>query len=205
MAIKFLMRGGIYLIFIMAVVAGWLLRKRRPPTPDHNLPDATSKISLNNRRLTHWQARLQVVEQLANLQDAQAALPQLAKMLNDPDSDVRDAVVSVMAGYGAAALTYLTDILENGSLNSRMAAASAMGLSADTAAVPSLDIALHDESAWVRLRAAEALGIIHDPQGIASLQNALQVEADEDVRTVMRDALRTLGADSSMYRTGNPD
>jgi HEAT repeat protein len=195
MAIRFLLRGGIYILFVIGVVAGWLLKRRqrdsssqgRAAAPDHTAEPA------NALQHPQWQMRLQAVRQIAG-QREQNNLPLLLPMLNDQDSDVREAAIEAVAVFGASALPDLFIILREGQLHSREAAARLCGLAGDLAAVPMLTDALNDESAWVRLQAAHSLGRLGSASAARALDKSLQTETDSAVRQAIQSALAVLTA-----------
>lgn len=178
MAIRVLMRGGIYILFIAAAAAGWLIKRRQRSNPPQTRPVVSSSLTepVNALQDARWQIRLEAVRKLGQ-QAGQDDLPMLVVMLNDSDSDVRDATIEALAAYGTKATQPLMDTLSRGGLISREAAARAIGSIADPEAVPALIAALRDESEWVRIQAAKALAEI------------LKTEIDPAVRQTIGEAL----------------
>lgn len=189
MVLRFLLRGGIYILFVMSVIVGWLLRRRSQKNkPDSIRPVIVPEQPSEALQHSQWQVRLQAVQNLAQ-QPVQTALPALLAALCDPDSDVREAAIHVVSGYGKAAVVPLLNLLETGTRDAREAAAQALREIADPSAIPGLTAALHDESAWVRQQAARALGVIQQGEAAEALSQALEIEQDADVKHVIQASL----------------
>ena len=193
MAIRVLMRGGIYILFIIAAAAGWFIKHRQRTNAAQTSPvvSANPVEPVNALQNPQWQVRLDAVQRLA-IQHHSDNLPTLVTMLNDADSDVRDAAVEAVAAFGELALPALEKVLHEGRLNSREAAARAFGIIGDATAVPALIVALEDESAWVRIQVANALGGLGTETAVSALAKALENETDSSAKQALQTALNGL-------------
>jgi HEAT repeat protein len=195
MAIRVLMRGGIYILFIVGAAVGWFLKRRQRTKAGQaqTVVSASTVEPANALQHPQWQVRLNAVQQLAE-QKQPENLSRLIAMLNDSDSDVRDAAVEAVAAYGASAVANLSALLKEGHLNSREAAARALGMIGDPAAAPALMNALEDESVWVRIQAANALGGLGTGEAVNALAKALENETDAAAKQALQTALNALAA-----------
>lgn len=204
MAIKLLMRGGIYLLFIAGVVAGWIMKRRGGNDKTLDLP--LSKKYLDNTApenpaegLKHpsWQIRLLSIQSLIDNPNI-STLPALLKLLNDADYDVRLASMNALSQLGSAAVDGLLLILENGSLHSREMAVRALGKIGTEQALDGLADAMSiDESVWVRIPAIEALALTGDERYVPDMIDVLK-EKNRDLDPVIREALRRIGTPEAL-------
>lgn len=189
MAIRILMRGGIYILFIIGAAVAWFLKRRQRANTNQVMISADPIEPLDALRHPYWQMRLEAVQELAQRKQPED-LSHLITMLNDTDSDVRDAAVEGVGAYGAVAVPYLSTLLADGHLRSREAAARALGLIGDAGALPALINALNDESAWVRIQAANALGQLEtNEEALSALAQALEIEHDSATKNALQAAL----------------
>ena len=205
MAIRILMRGGIYILFIIGVVVSWLM-KRNPKkyTPSNSIP-AETPTDIHQALLSRdWRIRLSAVEALGKNQHPED-ISLLCRYLNDTDADVREAAATSLAAYGAIAVGALDVVLQNGSTNSREMAVKALALIGNDEALHYLARAmLHDESAWIRIPAAQALAAQNDAKWTETFIRALH-DSHKDVYQVAAEALQSIGtADALMAITEHP-
>ena len=184
-----LLRGLLYIGFVVAVVAGWYLNRKKAARteysttePEINLDTLEAIIgALDSQR---WTIRLKAVEALRNENNPQT-LQHLVDMLEDPVLDVRDAAVSGIVTYGTQAVPRLAQVLETGKLNAREAAVKALCEIGTDATVDVLAKALQeDESAWVRIPAAQGLGAMGGEKASFALLSALDDPHPDVVQTV---------------------
>ncbi|WP_300998912.1 HEAT repeat domain-containing protein [Methanoculleus sp.] len=127
------------------------------------------------------------------------AVELLAKVLADPDPDVRIVAAGVLGDTGeASAVEPLIGALHDENDDVRGAAAGALIRMGD-AAVGRLIDTTKDGDRNVRLYAAGALKYIGDPRAIDALR-ALALDEDKDVRSVAEDAIDKI----QMVRGGMP-
>ncbi len=179
-----LLRGLLYLGFVIVIVAGWYLNKRKElsakPEIILDTPEAIV-AALDNPR---WIVRLKAVEALCDENDPQA-LNHLLDMLHDRVIDVRDAAAAGIVAYGTEAIPRLARVLETGKLNAREAAVKALCDISTEETVDVLAKALReDESAWVRMPAAQGLGVIGGEKASFALLTALEDPHPDVVQTV---------------------
>jgi HEAT repeat protein len=193
MAIRVLMRGGIYILFVIGAGVAWFLKRRKRTNvgQPQTIVAANPAEGVNALQNPQWQVRLDAVQRLA-AQKQPDSLPRLIATLNDSDSDVRDAAVEAVAAFGVEAVPDLSTLLNEGRLNSREAAARVLGMIGDSAAIPALMNALEDESAWVRIQAANALGGLGTTEAANALAKALENESDTGAKQALQTALNAL-------------
>ena len=177
-----------------------LMKRRRykapPPQADDpvEMPDDSATL-LENLRDSNWRVRRSAVLKLGELNDP-ATLPEMIALLEDKDSDVREAAVGAVAAMKPASEP-LVKLLHDGNLDTRVAAAQTLALLGDKAAIPDLIDALNDESMWVRQPVVQALGATRSAKAIPALVKALTDE-DSGVRQAARDALIAIGTPDAL-------
>lgn len=200
------------LLFIVAslVGAGWGLYERQrkqqhpvspgaPPTP---ALQADIPVLIMHLRHKDWRMRVEAVYRLGQSHDP-SVIPYLLDLLDDPDSDVRDAVVSVLGDQGEKIVAEVRSGLQSSSQDARIAAAQILGQIGSSAASPDLiDLMQHDVSAWVRAAAAEALGKIGHMSAIPALIKAM-TDPDSSVRKTAKDALIHIGTPEALKALAN--
>lgn len=198
-----LMGSGMLLLSFIGVIYTLATKKKpyehedrpAPPPPEIEADDLQSLLNSLDHR--DWRVRQQAAQQLGEMADA-AALDSLLAKLNDPDSDVRDAVIVALSKLGDVALHELTLHLKHQELHHREGAVRALGLLRDSRAVPALVEALQDASFWVRMPAALALGHIGDPAAIPALEAATK-DPEAVVRKAATEALKRMGKLGTSY------
>lgn len=199
------------LLFIVAslIGAGWGLYERQrkqqnvsadvPPTAELQ-PDIPSIIV--HLRHGDWQVRVEAVNRLSSAGDP-ALAPYLLDLLDDPDSDVRDAVVAALSQYGHSVADGVCASLESSSQDARIAAAQVLGHVGSADSIPDLIAVLqNDVSAWVRIAAAEALGEIRQVRAVPALIKAM-TDTDSTVRKTAKDALIRIGTPEALKALAN--
>ncbi len=199
MGLQVLLRSGIYILFIGAVAAGWMLKRRQPTSRIQSQDSDSGSGWFTESNLGHpdWKVRKLAVQSIAEQHD-RGKLPQLISMLDDPDHDVREAAVQAVAAFGEEAVGLVSTVLAEGALHSREAAARTLGFIRHSASVPALSSALTDNSMWVRKEAALALGEIGGSPAVSSLIQQFQSENDKDVQEAIRQALRQIGTSEAL-------
>ena len=109
------------------------------------------------------------------------------------DSDASPFVATALGRIGTPALDALQKALREGDQAQRAAAAKALGMVGNDAALPDLVAALGDDSNELRGAAATALGKIGNEKAVRSLKPLLK-DSDRDVAFLAREALVALGA-----------
>jgi HEAT repeat protein len=124
----------------------------------------------------------------------EAAVGPLIDVLNEEDAERREEAVGALSKIGAPAIDPLVRVLAYMGMgpHRRAAAARALGLIADSRAVPGLVDALHQRDADVHKEAALALGRIGDQQALPSLIVALY-DRDKEVRSTIQEVLDQMG------------
>lgn len=151
-----------------------------------------------------WRTRLTSVQALLRDVDdpGESVIFALLPLLNDPDSDVREAVIAGLVHSGATAVPGLMDTLANGDVNAREGAARALGKIGGKTATDALIEALADESAWVRIPAAQGLGLISAQKAVDPLIACLK-DDDAGVRAAVKDALTAIGTRKALMAIAN--
>jgi HEAT repeat protein len=178
-------------------------------------PDVMSGL-VNTLQDSSPSVRSEAVRALGYIKDSGTA-GTIARLLDDPDDDVRTGAEQALANIGAAAIKpILADIpserymraavsvlknvgqaavdpliaeLGQENLDARFMAIVALGEIGDARAVEPLTAALQDEDSHIRYAAVEALGKL---QGKSSVDSIIASLSDED-RKVRKIALQTLG------------
>jgi HEAT repeat protein len=177
-------------------VVGSLARFRPPLVGE--LREALRRASGPSRNHS-GKVRLAAIEALGDLKGAAAeAVPELLPLVNDPDVDVRRAVVEALGEIGEAqAVQGLCSGLRDADDAVRATSAEGLGRLGEPAAVAAADLVrlLGDRTARVRREAATALGRLgaNTPEVLAGLQKAAE-DADKGVRGQAAQALRKLQA-----------
>jgi HEAT repeat protein len=194
MAFRILMRGGIYILFIIGVVVSWLM-KRNPKkyTPPDFIPTETAETDIHQALQSRdWRMRLWAVEELGKNQQPDN-IRLLCRYLDDNDADVRETVATSLTVYGAEAVAAISTVLQHGTTNSREMAVKALALIRTDEALHHLAQAmLHDESAWIRIPAAQTLAAQNDAKWTEAFANLLK-DNHKDVYQVAADALQLIG------------
>ena len=130
-----------------------------------------------------------------------AAIPDLCRLLEDREAEVRKEVAETLAALGVPAVPVLVKILRDSSPDARSEAAFALGEIGPpaVAALPALTAAaLTDATILVRRWAAEALGLIGAgrPEALKALRKALK-DWDSAVRCSAAFALGRLGPEAA--------
>ncbi len=120
------------------------------------------------------------------------SLGYLIPALQDPDEEVRLAVIKALVHFGAAALSPLSEALENAAVAVRQQAALSLGKLGHPSALPPLAKALQDPDMLVRGFAAYALSDIGEQSITPTLIAALD-DPEFIVRRYVVDALGVLG------------
>jgi len=119
------LRGLMYLGFIVAVVAGWVIThyrdkqvkvKRKTDFAEMPIPSPEDGLQHSN-----WKIRLQALETLIET-ETRDLLDNLLELLADPVIDIRLIAMSEIATYGNDAIGGLTYILSTGDLTARESA-----------------------------------------------------------------------------------
>jgi HEAT repeat protein len=124
----------------------------------------------------------------------EAAVPELARALREPDADVRAYVGAAMRTIGDPAIPALTEALTDPDVGVREASVYALGVMGPRATEAVIS-ALTDNDPAIRIVAATSLGEA-PPESVEAARAALQAAAadqDERVRTAITAALARLG------------
>ncbi len=176
-----------------------------PSAPEPVMPQDAPADLLSDLRSKEWRIRLAAVEELlkdASDDTAQRLIFALLPLLNDPDSDVREAVIAGLVRGGQAAIHGLVDTLEHGDVNAREGAARALGQIGGKIATDALIAALADDSAWVRIPAAQGLGAMSAQKAVDPLIACLEDE-DAGVRSAAVEALTAIGTRKALMAVSN--
>jgi HEAT repeat protein len=192
--------GGFMLVSLFMAAR---IRYRKSKPAEKQEPADTSVPLAEGLHHPDWKIRLQALHTLEASPDALSSLPDVILMLNDADTDVREAAARVVALFGSAAVEGLAEILSSGNLDARTLVAKLLADIGDTSAVPALITALHDHSVWVRLPAVEALGKIGDNSAVEALASALANDHQAEVRTAAREALQNIGTPEALAALKN--
>ncbi len=189
------LQGGLYFVFIGAVVFGWVTQKKKqsPPLEDAEaLPELEKDATVLAQNLHHndWRNRLAAARTLSELQD-DSAIPALLTALDDADHDVREAAMIGLIARRKAAVPGLLEKLHYGDMNTRECAAKALEAIGDKKSLAGLLEALTDESSWVRLPVVRALGNMGDARIAPELTKLLQ-DTDVAVQTAAKEALEKI-------------
>lgn len=184
-----LLRSLMYAGFIVAVIGGWFLNRRK--SGQDQKPEDTPLIDLTDPAAlpaalhhTRWQYRLAAVEALRG-DLSPNTLSTLINMLDDPVLEVRETASAGIAAFGDTAVPALDEVLATGKLPARESAIQTLQAIATPATIPLLIKALRDDqSAWVRMPAAKALASIGGAEADVALRNALQDPHPDVVATV---------------------
>lgn len=129
------------------------------------------------------------------------AAAQLLGRLDDPETEVRVAVVDSLARLGdAKAVLPLISKLQDGEANVRIAVARALGVLGDARASSALLMVARDRDVQVTGQAVRALGFLGDPSVIPSLIVFGQEPTPLPVRRVALTALGSLSAFASPHQ-----
>ncbi|WP_445306725.1 HEAT repeat domain-containing protein [Microcoleus vaginatus] len=121
------------------------------------------------------------------------AIPELLKLVEHSDSDVRRMAADALGKIGdEKAIPGLLKLVEDSESDVRSSAAYALGKIGDGKAIPALLKLVEDSSYFVRSSAAYALGKIGDEKAIPGLLKLVE-HSDSDVRRVAADALAKIG------------
>lgn len=195
MALRLLMRGGIYILFIAGIILQWVFRKlnenkqaNSTDTPDNIvIDDPVANLSQPDRRI-----RLASIHMLAE-NPVPENIPLLIDRLADTDYEVREATCYALIEHGEDALVSTIEIMKTGSLKAReMAIQVLAGLPAKASIIALEHALIEDESAWVRIPATEALANIGSKSSVPTLIRALQDE-HRDVYDAVVIALNQIG------------
>ena len=143
-------------------------------------------------------AAVQALSTVANAASGQVP-PQLAALLDDDDSNVREASARALATIGAAAIDHapkLATLLDDDDSNVREASARALATIGAAAIdhAPKLATLLDDDDSNVREASARALATIGAAADHAPKLAALLDDDDSNVREASARALATIGA-----------
>ena len=136
-------------------------------------------------------SRKAVINAIAGVTSSNTVPALLGIMTNYTDS-AGDVVEAMSRLRGSQATEQLRDILNHSTGRAREAAAQALGMSGDPAALPVLLEAIDSNDDEARKAAAEALGMIADPKAIPALITALK-DSSSDVRQEAAWALGRIG------------
>ena len=124
--------------------------------------------------------------------DTLGVVSALIAAINDPDVEVRRAVVEGLGNYrDPRALPALTAALKDADARVRSGAIEALSELKDTGAAPAIAGLIHDESVDVRRAAADALANLETPGAVDPLLEAL-ADSDAEVRSRAADGLGDL-------------
>jgi HEAT repeat protein len=126
---------------------------------------------------------------------AKAAIPDLIKLLDDPNEDAQWRATVALGAMGEPAVAPLIEALVLPAERARWKAESALKM-IGAEAVPGLAEALEDRRARVRQSAAFLLGEIQDPRSLEALAKAMG-DKDEDTRWKAATSLTKFGADAT--------
>lgn len=210
MAFKALMRGGIYLLFIIGVALKWVMMKmdkskKREIAEDFlsqadYLPQVDDPITQHTSR--DWRVRLSAIHMLSENPDTDQ-IETLIDHLDDDIYDVREGAASALIAHGKDAVMSSIDVLLTGSLEAREMAVKVLAELHTEVSIAALEQALlEDESAWVRIPAAEALGEIGDEATVPTLIRALD-DTHHDVYKAVAKALIQIGTDEVIQATAD--
>lgn len=200
MAFKVLIRGGIYLIFIVGVAFKWIVTQMDKQKKRDLLNDSESEenwlIKVDDPITQHtsreWRIRLSSLQMLAENPNSQN-IPTLIEHLSDEVYDVREAAVSALIAHGEEAIPPTIEVLEGGRLEAREMSVQVLAGLPTKLAISALGRALlQDESSWIRMPAAEALGNISDKATVPTLISALD-DPHHDVYSAVVVALNQIG------------
>ncbi len=120
-----------------------------------------------------------------------AAVPALAPLVKDPDSDLRKFVVDALGNIEAPGVpALLRAVLEDPEENVSAAAAEYLGRRRDTAAVPALLRRLGESGGWLTFGCLRALGEIGDPAAAPAISALL---GEPGLRKTALEALGRVG------------
>jgi HEAT repeat protein len=167
-----------------------------------NLKDSRTLPSLL-KDISHSDAfiRARVVEALGQIGDAQAVVPLLERLQNDPQASVRwRAAESLGMLKNTNAINRLLEVLQK-EIDPvvRGRAAEALGFfKSEDVVVALLDSLQSDAFPAVRWRAAQALGFLQDDGAVTILIQVLKKDADNSVRWSAAQALGQIKAFSAL-------
>lgn len=199
------LRGLLYVGFIVAVVIGWYVKRRKDHVasdkPQTDVPPkqlATKTKSIEDALIhPNWTIRLEALETLLKNQNANI-MEILLDMLADPIIDIRQIAIAELVTYGEAAFAELDEILNTNNLSARESAIQTLvGMHSPTSSPLLAKALLHDESAWVRTPAAQGLGEIGDDEACGALIRALD-DTHPDVLDAIRQALQKIGTQEAL-------
>lgn len=160
--------------------------------PPEEPKDEAAQIAEWIERLDSEEAeqRSQAAEALG-LAQAQAAVPKLIGMLEDPDDDAQWKATVALGAIGKPAVPRLVEALTHEKERARWKAESALKM-IGAGAVPALTQALQDKRARLRQSAAFLLGEIKNAESLSGLASAMG-DKDEDTRWKAATSLTKFG------------
>ena len=123
---------------------------------------------------------------------AEAAIPKLLQLLDDPNEDAQWKATVALGGMGEAALAGLINGLAHEKERARWKAENALKMNGEVS-VPALMKALSDNRVSVRQSVAFLLGEMKDPRSIEALAAAM-ADKDDDVRWKAATSLTKFGS-----------
>ena len=193
------MRAAPLVTLVLVIIAFFANRRRRKPS-GNAAPVLTPTLTPEDAadQLTHsdWRMRKAAVETLAAMPD-ERHIPQFARLLADPDEDVRTAARQALISLRDASVPALVTALQAEAWVPAEGATQALAVIGGAQAEAALAQALGHRSAWVRLTAANAIGQLHAVSAVPALATAVADE-DADVRQAITDALREIGTPEAL-------
>ena len=126
------------------------------------------------------------------------AIPELLKLVEHSDSDVRRMAVSALGAIGSdATVTGLLKLVEHSDSYVRWGAADALGKIGSDATVTGLLKLVEHSDSYVRWTAADALGKISSEAAIPVLLKLVE-DSDSDLRWMAADALGKIGSEAAI-------
>lgn len=199
-----LSRGGLYLAFIIAVVATWVMNKyfKDKPAPIV-LPDAEDKTeadfiaALGDK---DWHLRLWAAQNLLTT-GTENAIPALVKALQDSDPDVREASAQSLIRLKASAA--VVPLMKSKALESRETAVKVLASLSDEISLESLaEAAIHDNSAWIRIPAIETLSKQKNSAYLPLFTELLQ-DSQKEIYEAAKNALLALDSREALLEISN--
>ncbi len=197
MAFKALMRGGIYLLFIIGIGARWVIKhfsqqKAEAIAEDEKLSEQIKDNPLAYVDEPDWHIRVSAIQALKDNPTAES-ISTLVEHLNDRIYDVRESACLALIAQGETVIPDVIEVLKSGGLDAREMAIKVLADLPTSESVTAIETALlQDESAWVRLPAVQALAKIGAETSIDTLITALN-DRHQDVYQAVVDALKVIG------------